>query len=137
MLSPAPLRDWVHPLVSFASPSEYVLFVTCPTRVPSNLPGFRSHSRHEHMKSTRHRASHGSTMVRPQRFSRSRRFAPSHTLRAYFIPQPRPGFALQGLSLLPSRLASSTSRALMSLTSLSSQRVAPLVPDPLASPSGR
>jgi hypothetical protein len=77
---PRPLRERVHPLVSFASPSECVLFVTCPTRVPSNLPGFRSHSRHEHMKSTWRRASHSSAKVRPQRFSRSRRFAPSHTL---------------------------------------------------------
>jgi hypothetical protein len=61
MLSPAPLRDWVHPLVSFTSPSEYVLFVTRPTQVPSSLPGFGSPSRHEHMKSTGRRASHSST----------------------------------------------------------------------------
>jgi hypothetical protein len=75
------------------------------------------------------------TTFRPQRFSRSRRLAPPRTLRACFIPLPRPGFALQGFSSLPSRLASSTSRAFMSLTELSSQRVAPLVPDPSASPS--
>jgi hypothetical protein len=31
---------------------------------------------------------------RPQRFSRSRRFAPRGALRAYFIPQPRVGFTL-------------------------------------------
>jgi len=54
------------------------------------------------------------TMFRPQRFSRSRRFTPPHTLWAYFIPLPRPGFTLQGLSPLPSRLASSTSRTLLS-----------------------
>jgi hypothetical protein len=137
MLSPAFLRERVHPLVSFASPSECVLFITRPTQVPSDLPGFRSHSRHEHMKPTRHRASHSSTMVRPQRFSRSRRLTPSHTLRACFIPQPRPGFALQGFSPLPSRLASSTSRALMSLAKSFSQQVAPLVPNPSAPPSGR
>jgi hypothetical protein len=76
------------------------------------------------------------TSFRPQRFSRSRRLTPPRALWACFIPQPRPGFTLQGLSPLPSRLASSTSRALMSLASISSQRVAPLVPDPLASPSG-
>ena len=34
---------------------------------------------------------------RPQRFARSRRFAPSRTLRACFISQPRPRFPLQGL----------------------------------------
>jgi hypothetical protein len=55
---------------------------------------------------------------------------------AYFIPQPRPGFALQGVSPLPSRPASSTGRALLSLTRFSSRQVASPVPDPLASPSG-
>jgi hypothetical protein len=33
---------------------------------------------------------------RPRRFSRPRRFAPPRALQAYFIPQPRPGFTLQG-----------------------------------------
>jgi hypothetical protein len=72
-----------------------------------------------------------SPTFRPQCFSHSRRLTPSHTLWAYFIPLPRPGFALQGLSPLPSRLASSTSRALMVFTRFSSQQVTPLVPDPL------
>jgi hypothetical protein len=36
--------------------------------------------------------------VRPQRFSRSRRLAPPHTLRVCFAPQPRPGFTFQGFS---------------------------------------
>ena len=35
---------------------------------------------------------------RPRRFSRPRRLLPSLTLRACFIPLPRPGFALQGLA---------------------------------------
>jgi hypothetical protein len=39
MLSPAPLQDRVHPLVSFASSSEYVLIVTCPTQVPEQPSG--------------------------------------------------------------------------------------------------
>ena len=76
------------------------------------------------------------TTFRPQRFSRSRRFPPPHTARAYFIPLPRPGFTPQGISPLPSRLASSTSRALMPLPSFSSRRVAPPLPVPLASPPG-
>jgi hypothetical protein len=33
---------------------------------------------------------------RPRRSSRPRRFAPPRALRACFIPQPRPGFSLQG-----------------------------------------
>lgn len=53
-------------------------------------------------------------MFRPQRFARSRRLPPSRTLQACFILLPRPGFALQGVSPLPSRLASSASRALVS-----------------------
>jgi len=35
-------------------------------------------------------------MFRPQRFARSRRFAPPLTLRACFIALPCPGFSLQG-----------------------------------------
>jgi hypothetical protein len=39
--------------------------------------------------------------VRPRRFSRPRRFTPPLALRVCFTPQPRPGFALQGV--VPSR----------------------------------
>jgi hypothetical protein len=136
--SPVPLRVRVHPLVSFASPSEYVLLVTCPTpkrRTPSL--GSCSPSRHKRVKSTLRRVSH--TRLRSA-------LSVSHALdglllraplRACFIPLPRPGFALQGLSPLPSRLASSASRALMSLPSFSSRRVAPPLPVPLAPPPGR
>jgi hypothetical protein len=53
-------------------------------------------------------------LVPPERFSRFRRVTPPRTLWAYFIPLPRTGFALQGLSSLPSRRASSTRRALLS-----------------------
>jgi hypothetical protein len=35
-------------------------------------------------------------MFRPRRFSRPRRLSPPRALRACFIPQPRPGFTLQG-----------------------------------------
>ena len=51
---------------------------------------------------------------RPRRFARPRRFPPPLTLRAYFIPQPRPGFALQGLPLAHSRTSSSLAVALLS-----------------------
>jgi hypothetical protein len=64
---------------------------------------------------------------RPQRFSHSRRLAPPHTVAGLFHPTAAFGIAPQGFSPLPSRLASSTSRPLMSLPSFSSQRVAPLV----------
>jgi hypothetical protein len=57
-------------------------------------------------------------------------------LRACFIPLPRPGFALQGFSPLPSRLASSTRRALMPFPRFSCHRVATLAPDPPALPTG-
>jgi len=41
-------------------------------------------------------------LFRPQRFTRSRRFAPRSTLQACFIPLPRPGFrAPGGSSLVP------------------------------------
>jgi hypothetical protein len=79
----------------------------------------------------------GPTTFRPQRFSRSRRLPPPCTARACFIPLPRPGFTLQGVSPLPSRLASSTSRALMTLPRFLSRRVAPPLPCPPGSPSGR
>jgi hypothetical protein len=55
---------------------------------------------------------------RPRRFARPRRLPPPPTLRAYFIPQPRPGFALQGLSLAHSRTSSSLAVALLSLPSV-------------------
>jgi hypothetical protein len=58
MLSPIPLRDWVHPLLSFTSPSECVLNITCLTTSARHLPGFLSPSRQKHMKSTKYRASH-------------------------------------------------------------------------------
>jgi hypothetical protein len=51
---------------------------------------------------------------RPRRFSRPRRFTPPPTLRACFIPQPRPGFALQGFPRASSRSGSSPDLALWS-----------------------
>jgi hypothetical protein len=55
------------------------------------------------------------SMFRPRRFSRPRRLAPPRASWACFIPQPRPGFTLQGVSPLPSRPTSSVCRALLPL----------------------
>jgi hypothetical protein len=50
---------------------------------------------------------------RPQGFSPSRRLTPRSPLRPCFMPQPRPGFALQGFSLPSSRTRLSTGRSLL------------------------
>jgi hypothetical protein len=75
-------------------------------------------------------------MFRPQRFSRSRRFAPLDTLRACFIPLPRPGFSLQGVSPLPSRADSSPSRSLLPFADLHLQQSFLRCPVPAVAPSG-
>jgi len=92
--------------------TENYPIVTCPhppTAKPVRLRapslGFRSSSR-PCVESTNNEHPTARLTFRPQRFSRSRRFTPPHTSWACFIPQPRPGFALQGLSPLPSRLTS-------------------------------
>ena len=51
--------------------------------------------------------SHARPSVRPRRFSRPRRFTPPTTLRACFIPLPRPGFRFRGF-LPPTRCADSS-----------------------------
>jgi hypothetical protein len=53
---------------------------------------------------------------RPRRFSRPRRLAPPCTLRVYFTPQPRSGFALQGVSPSTGRTSSSLAVALVTFT---------------------
>jgi len=68
-------------------------------------PHFRSAPRRGHPKPA---------SFRPRRFSRPRRLTPPPTSRAYFIPQPRPGFALQGFPLARSRTGSSPAAALLS-----------------------
>jgi len=55
---------------------------------------------------------------RPRRFSRPRRFDPRLALWVYFTPQPRPGFTLQGFSLQRSRITSSVTGALSSLSAV-------------------
>jgi len=64
-----------------------------------------------------------SSPLRPRRFSRPRRLCPRTTLWVCFAPQPRPGFTLQGLSLQCSRIASSATRALSSLSPVRYQQL--------------
>jgi hypothetical protein len=96
--SPASLRKRVHPLVSSASSSEFEPLRTCPShgceeRLPWGLP---SQSRHQLRRSTCERGSQPRPTFRPRRFARPRRLTLSTTLRACFIPLPRPGFTFQG-----------------------------------------
>jgi len=97
------------PPSSLAAPSTF-LGVPCPIAAQSAEstfaePHFRSAPRRGHPKPA---------SFRPRRFSRPRRLAPPPTSRAYFIPQPRPGFALQGFPLARSRTGSSPAVALWS-----------------------
>jgi hypothetical protein len=64
------------------------------------------------------------TMFRPQRFARSRRFAPPRALRACFIALPRPGFSLQGFppTIRPYRISATVT-------------LAPLAPPPAGCPA--
>ena len=83
------------------SPSEFLLAVTCPRASPPRAPplGFRPSSRHQLEESSTRRTIPRSPAFRPQRFTRSRRFAPPRALRACFIALPCPGFQLQGFPL--------------------------------------
>jgi hypothetical protein len=106
-------------------------------QAPRSSPGVAdSPSRHELEESTLAPGLPSLPWFRPQCFSHSRRLAPPRTVRVYFIPQPRPRFALQGFSPAASRVGSSPNRALMSLAALSCGQVAPPAPDPATSPSG-
>jgi hypothetical protein len=137
--SPNLVKDWVHPLVRFASTSEFVAdpvpLSYLITRAP--LMGFRSRSRHQHRGFIfLGKGSHPLLTFRPQRSSRSRRFTPRTTSRAYFIPKPRLRFTLQGFSLLPSRCTSSMPRSLMSLAAFAYHSPKLVTPARAAPPSG-
>jgi hypothetical protein len=85
-------------------------------RTASNLPlarmrwapslGSRSQSRHQPWRSTCERGSQPRSTFRPRCFAHPRRLTLSTTLRACFIPLPRPGFTFQGLvpAIQPGRL---------------------------------
>ncbi len=74
-------------------------------------------------------------MFRPQRFARSRRLPPLHTLPACFIRLPRPRFPLQGLFPLVSPPGSSPAGAFLPFAALACVRVAPRAPAPTTSTS--
>jgi len=84
-----------------------------PAATAELLPGFRSPSRHPPRESTYRQASQFLPTFRPQCFAHSRRLTPPCTLRACFIPQPRPRFTLQGFSPVPSQPDSSPACALL------------------------
>jgi hypothetical protein len=140
---PAPvlLLVRVHPPVSFTSPTEHFSIVTRPRhqrKLPTRAPslGFSPSSRHKCVESTNSELPTAHLTFRPQRFSRSRRFTPPHTSWACFIPQPRPGFTLQGFSPPPSQRTSSIRRSLMRLPRFSCRRASSPVPDPHDSSPG-
>jgi len=95
---PLPLAKQGSSSRALRSPSEFLLAVTCPRASPPRAPplGFRPSSRHQLEESSTRRTIPRSPAFRPQRFTRSRRFAPPRALRACFIAQPCPGFQLQG-----------------------------------------
>jgi len=136
--APAHLRSRVHPLVSSAASSECSALSTGPSRArDERLPwGLLPLSRREREESSMPAVSQHRLPFRPQRFSRSRRFAPPRAARACFIPQPRMRFPLQGVPPVASRAGSSPARALSTLASLSCGRVAPSAPGPDAPSSG-
>jgi hypothetical protein len=109
-----------HPLVRFTFPPEFPSHRRPGTTVRTPSLGFLPSSRYQHAESTLagipsplcsvHDVSHvldGLLLRLP--------------LRVYFTPQPRPGFALQGVPLTRSRTGSSPAVALMPL---------PVVPAP-------
>ena len=137
---PAPdlVRSRVHPLLSSTSPSEFVAASHLPDtrkyRAPPRVslsfatsacgvhftPGFHTRLRSAHSVS---HALDGFLLRVPRGLVSSR----SHVRDSHFRESPP----------LPSRSVSSTCRALLSLARFSCRRVAPPVPDPLASPTGR
>jgi hypothetical protein len=120
---PPSLSLRVHPLVRFASsPESNELSPACRLSAPGSFPEVPAllaastagvHSR-RHPKPT---------PFRPRRFARPRRLSPPSALRVCFTPQPRPGFALQGLSLSHSRPRFRSARALLSFPQRSCQRL--------------
>jgi hypothetical protein len=98
--APVPLRVRVHPLMSFTPSSEFQPLRTCNTRCRAlRLPWGSAPLRGTSPRSPlTERASQARPTVRPQRFARSRRFAPPRALRVCFAPLPRPGFTFQGFA---------------------------------------
>jgi hypothetical protein len=133
--SPRTFPSAVHPPTSFSSPPES--YETAPTACRFRLGG----SSHEvpclfapsTSRVRRRDGFHTTAAVRPQVFATSRRFAPRDALRACFIPQARPGFSLQGLSLARSRHGSSPQPCPLAVTAIG----APLARRPSRSSTSR
>jgi hypothetical protein len=94
---PPTLANWLHSLVPdlpFGVPSSASLPLL------SELPSCQGSVPLRGITGGVHacRASQLPAAFRPQVFSTSRRFAPPSALRAYCIPQPRPGFHRSGVS---------------------------------------
>jgi len=96
---PSPdLANRVHSLVSrllFGVSSPFLLATRLRAAVLPRVPSLFAASP---KVSTWRGSSPTPTTFRPQVFSTSRRFAPPTALRAYCIPQPRPGFLRPGAS---------------------------------------
>ena len=99
--SPDPVKDRAHPSSRNSSseclrPQELADHLAMPT---SPVLGFRSLFATSLERSyVFSRSIPGSTSLRPQAFTASRRFLPLSSLQAYFIPLPRPGSSfVQGL----------------------------------------
>jgi hypothetical protein len=137
--SPVSLRKRVHPLLSLASSSECEPLRTCPPhgceeRLPWGLVPNRDINRGDPLASGD-----------PNPALRSA-LGVSHALDGFLSPRPRGLVSshshvrdspFRGLFPPPSRTASSTARALLSLTTGSYRRVASAAPAPVTSPSGR
>jgi hypothetical protein len=114
---PHSCEKWVHPLLHSCFSLEFVS-APCPPATRTQLITF-----HEVSPSiaTSIQRVHSSTSLpdppsfRSQCSTHSQRFTPLRTLRACFIPQPRPRFTFQGFSPPASRYSSSLHRSLMTL----------------------
>jgi hypothetical protein len=78
-LLPVRPRNLAAPQAPKSASLAVLSLIAASTSSVHNYPGFSSQA-----------------VFRPRRFSRPRRLAPPLALQACFIPQPRPGFALQG-----------------------------------------
>ena len=113
--SPAHLRARVHPLVRFA-PLQSVSVPNPPLAFRSAAPSLGSppSSRHQPVESTYREASRAPLRSVHDVFHVLDGFLLLRPLRVCFTPLPRPGFALRGFPLSPSRTGSSPAVALMS-----------------------
>jgi len=135
--SPHSLRNKVHPLVNFTPLQSSP--VTCPPRI------FRPRVPSMGFADSLFAASTGIVVTMSAPAHRLSALDVSHVLDglvrhqsswACFIPQPRPGFALQGFSLQHSRDTSSVPDALSSVSAKSLLSVAQQLHDPSPRPQG-